>query len=188
MVKNPFRVLIITCWVSLILCCITKLFGANWFIAHTDNQTFIDFCNFVVNNAFWNFIIRFTVNVISSSIYYLAVFQQNKPNLKWFIPLIIYATLKSIWYKYQVLFFITDLVMTIGLPLLIDYKRWYIIILGVVLTLAFQFISMLLKMNQYSMFDENLVVGLILSIDYYIMLILYWLYSLYLKNRNKEVD
>ena len=60
------------------------------------------------------------------------------------------------------------------------------IIIGVALVFAFQFLSMLLKMNQYAMFDENLVVGLILSIDYYIMLVLYWLYSVHFKKLNKE--
>lgn len=189
MMKNPFRVLIITCWILLILCCIAKLFGANWFIAHTDNQTFISFCDYVVATPFLNFLVRFVVNTISSSIYFMAVFQQKKPTLnglKWFIPLVIYTTFKSIFYSNQTLFFILDFVMTIILPLIIDYKRWLMIIIGVALVFAFQFLSMLLKMNQYAMFDENLVVGLILSIDYYIMLVLYWLYSVHFKKLNKE--
>ena len=189
MMKNPIRVLIITCWILLILCCIAKLFGANWFIAHTNNQTFINFCDYVVKTPFLNFIVRFIVNTFSSSIYFMAIFQQKKPtlnDLKWFIPLVIYTTFKSIFYSNQILFFILDFVMTIVLPLIIDYKRWLMIVIGVALVFAFQFLSMLLKMNQYAMFDENLVVGLILSIDYYIMLVLYWLYSLRLKIYKEE--
>ena len=182
MMKNPFKVLIITCWILLLLCCIAKLFGANWFIASTNNQNFLDFCKYI-EETFWFYIFTAIFNIVTCGIYYMAVLKQNKPDLRWLIPLIIYAILKSIFYKQKILFFILDFVMTLGLPLLLDHKRWLWIIIGVALTFAFQYISMFLKLDNYNIFSENAFVSMVLSIDYIIMLLLYWLYSI----RNKEV-
>lgn len=118
------------------------------------------------------------MNVFSCSIYYMAILKEKKINLKWFIPLVIYSMLKIVFNKYDVLFTLLDFVMTIGLPLLINFKRWKSILIGTLLTLVFQSISLILKFNNFTMFDENTLMVMILSIDYYIMLILYWLYSI----------
>lgn len=183
MMKNKYKVLIITCWILLILCCIAKLFGANWFIAHTDNQRFIEACNYINETYWFNFIVRFTINYISCSIYYMSVLRQNKLTLnsiKWAIPLAIYIVFKIIYNELDVLFFIFDVVMMIGLPIVIEHNKKILLFapIGFILNTLFQLISMWLKVNQYTMFDNDLLVGIILSIDYYIMLILYWLYSI----------
>lgn len=177
MMKNKYFVLIISCWVLLLICVIAKLFGANIFIAGTNNQTFIDFCNYI-QNSFWYYIVAPLFNISTATIYYMAVMKKRKPQIMWLFPYIIYAIIKTIFNKLDVLFFILDIIVMIGLPLIFDRKLWLRSTIAFLLNLGFQFISMFLKLNNYQMFDNNLVVGIILSIDYYIMLILFWLYSI----------
>ena len=158
------------------------MFGLNIFIASSDNETFKKFCNYIDEHLFLKYgIINLIINIIGSSLYYMAIFQEpkfTKKTLCWFIPLIIYAIIKSACYNAKTVFYVLDIVMMIGLPLLIDYKKWLVIVITFVLTFVFQLISMVLKMNQYKMFDNNTLICLILSIDYYIMLVIYWLYRL----------
>ena len=169
--------MIITCWILLAVCCVAKLFGANWFIIHTDNQRFTDFCR-CIEDSFWYYIFTSVFNIITTSIYLMGVLKQKKPSIKWFLPLIAYAILKSIFYRQKVLFFILDFVFIISIPLLIDRNKWLRIFIGIALNLGFQFVSMFLKLNNYEVFSENAFVSMILSIDYVIMLMLYWLYSI----------
>lgn len=185
MMKNKYLILIISCWVLLALCIVAKLFGANIFIASTNNKMFIDFCNYV-QNSFLYYIITPLFNIVSTSIFLMAVLKQKKPQLKWLLPYIAYAIIKTIFNKLDVLFFILDIAMMIIIPIIVDKTKWLRALIGIVLNLAFQFISMGLKLNNYQMFDNNLVVGIILTIDYYIMLVLYWLYSI--EKRKEEVQ
>lgn len=188
MMKNKYRVLITSCWALLAICCIIKLFGANIFIAGVEEGNFKLACEFINNNESLKFIISVIINTVSCSIYYMAVLKDKKPKIKWLIPLIIYNVLKQIFKNYNLIFFILDFGMTLGLPIILNKKRWKFILLGCVLTLIFQFLSMFLKLDNFTMFDENFSIGVILSIDYYIMLILYYLYSNYNDELIKEGD
>ena len=193
MMKNPFRVLIITCWILLLLCCIAKLFGANWFIAHTDNQAFIDFCNYVDKTYWLSFIIRATTNVLSCGIYYMAVMKESKfslSSLLWIVPLLVYAVLKNIFNSMLTLFMVLDFCMMILLPIIIKRNKKTILwsIVGCALVTLFQLISMWLKLNNYTRFDNSVLVGLILSVDYYIMIVLFWLYKIKNNNSRKELN
>ena len=183
--KNKYLVLIISCWVLLLVCVLLKLLGANIFIAGTNNETFKAFCNYV-QNSFWFYIITPLFNISTATIYFMAVLKTKKPSWKWLIPYSLYAILKCIFHKLDVLFFILDIFVVTGLPILVDKTKWKRAIIGTVLNLSFQFISMFLKLKNYTMFDNNLIVGIILSIDYYIMLVLFWLHSI--DKQNKEVE
>lgn len=123
------------------------------------------------------------MNIVSTSIYFMAVLKETKVNLKWFIPLVIYAIFKVLFNQYDILFFILDFVLVIGLPLLINIKRWKYILIGCGLNLLFQLISQITKNIGFSFVDEYTLIFMILNIDYYIMLILYYLYN----NRKERI-
>ena len=180
---DPYKVLIITCWILLGICCLTKLFWSDLFTIHAKNETFINVCNYI-QNSFWFYIVTIPYNTFTCSLYYMAVLKQKKPDLRWFIPLVVYNVIKSFFYYMNILFFVLDTIMMIGLPILLNPRKWYRAIIGYFLTLIFQVISWFLKLDNYNIFLDNLVVGLILCIDYVIMLILFWLYSI--KNNHKE--
>lgn len=175
--RNPFLIMIITSWVLLLLAMICKLLGADWFIANSDNKTFVRICNYVDNNKVLYNLIPIIFNVITTSIYFMAILKQNRPHLLWFIILIVYASVKVLFYR-QIIFMILDFVITIGLPLILDYKKWKAILIGCALNWAFQLISLLTKTNKYGMFDDNTLVIALLSIDYLLMLVLFWLYRI----------
>lgn len=177
MMKNNYKVLIISCWSLLLVCCLIKLLGADLFLAGTDNERFISLCSFI-DTTILRYVILYVMNIVSTSIYFMAVLKEKKPNIKWLVPYIIYVILKFIFEDFTMLFFIFDMLITIGLPILIDKKKWLRIIIGMGLNIGFQIISMFLKFDKFTMFDNNTLVFTILSIDYYIMLILYWLYSI----------
>ena len=184
---NPFKIMIITCWILLGIALICKLCGADWFIASSDNERFIKICNYIDSHKIIQNIMFATFNIFTTSIYFMAILKQNRPHLLWFIILIVYASLKVVFYN-QVLYFILDFVITLILPLILDHKKWKGILLGVILNLGFQGISMLTKMNNYKMFDDNTLIYLLLNIDYVIMLILYWLYRIKPDYKKEEVE
>lgn len=181
--KNKYKVLITSCWCLLLVCCLIKLLGANIFLASTDNVRFIELCG-LIDNSFIKYILYFIVNVTSTSIYFMAVLKETRPNIKWLIPYSIYSIFKLVFNQLDVLFFIGDFAFTIGLPIIICKDKWKRVLCGVVLNLCFQLISQFVKLDNFTMFDENTLIGIILMIDYYIMLILYWLYSI--KDKDKK--
>lgn len=182
MMKNKYKVLIKSCWILLFICCAFKLFGADIFIAGTNNENFIKVHTFIEENIFIKYILYLLMNMISSGIYFMAVLKERKINLKWLIPYGIYAICKIIFNSFDSLFMILDFIIIPGLPIIINPKVWKRSLIGTFLNLGFQFISMFLKLDNFSMFDENALITLLLSIDYYIMLVLYYLYS----NEKKE--
>ncbi len=185
MKHNPFLVMIITSWILLVLAMICKLFGADWFIASSDNKTFIRLCNYIDNNKILYNLLPILFNITTTSIYFMAILKENRPHLLWFIILIVYASVKVLFYN-QVVFFILDIILMIGLPLALKPKYWLIIIIGFLLNFIFQLISMATKMNHYKMFDDNTLVVLILNVDYVIMLVLFWLYRIKPKKEENE--
>ena len=176
MMKDRYKVLIISCWSLLGICFLVKLLGANIFIASSENERFITLCNYI-DTTFIRYIILYISNIISGSIYYMAVLKNNKPKIKWLIPYCIYVIIKFIFEDYVSLFFLLDVAIMTIYPILFDKTIWKRAIIGFGLNLGFQLISQFLKLNNFAMFDDNTLVFLLLSIDYYIMLILYWLYS-----------
>lgn len=179
MMKNPYKVLIISCWSLLIFFTIFKPMFANQLLAGTDNQTFIKFSE-AVDNSFWYYILAYVINFTTCGLYYMAVLQEKKPSLSslyWAIPLAIYIVLKLIFKDQRTILIITDIALMIGLPIVINPKKWLRTLLGFVLVALFQFLSRFLKLRGDEFFDTHFFIASILSIDYYIMLVLYWLYS-----------
>jgi hypothetical protein len=115
----------------------------------------------------------------------MAILKETRPHLVWFLILIVYASVKVVFYN-KVVFFILDIILMVVLPLILKPKYWIAILVGFVLNFGFQLISMATKMNNYKMFDENTLVGIILNIDYILMLTLFWLYRI--KPNKKEVS
>lgn len=177
MMKNNYKVLIISCWSLLGVCCVLKLLGLDIFLVGSDNERFITLCNYI-DNSFIKYFVYFVFNIVTSSIYYMAVLKEKKPNLKWLIPYMIYAILKLVFNQYDIVFNILDFIIVPLLPIIINKKYWLRAIIGLGLMLGFQAISLIIKLDHFTMFDNNTLMGVLLSIDYIIMLMLYWLYSI----------
>lgn len=183
MMKNPFKVLIISCWCLLLVMVCLKPLLSDQLLAGTSNQTFINVCEYL-DKSFLYYIFAFIINVSTCSLHFMAVLKEKKPNLKWFIPICIYVILKLVFTKFNDILFIIDILVMIGLPIIINKKLWLRSIVGFLLIFVFQLISQILKLENAKFFDKHFLTATIMSIDYYIMLILYWLYSI---KERKEV-
>lgn len=189
MMKNKYKVLIISCWALLILCLIFKLFGANIFEPYVKSERFIKLCDFIDNNFYLKIIVACIVSLILNTFTVLAILGQKfytKLQAIIFIPLITLTSIIS-WYSnivnivLNVLFFI--------LPTIWLKKKWYRSLLGFGLITSFQLISMFIRnISNITLNYETTLIAIILQVDSFIMVVLYYLYSNYLKLKRKEMS
>lgn len=182
---------IILCWIMLIVCFIIKLFGGNWFEIICNNEHFVYVCNFIDSHTVLQDIISALLYLFSSYYIIKACALMPKPNKKQAI--IIIASLLFVWaFKYLSLTLksIIELVNHITIPIVINLigckdkeerktklkHCWYYGIIGYVLILVFQVISLITKNIGVAFIGKNTLLALILMIDYYIMIALYYLY------------
>ena len=183
MMKDKYKVLIRSCWALLLVCFIIKIFGGNLFEIACENEIFISICNYIDSNTFLRITINCIIALILDSLTLLAIMQTTKYNkLQAFIilPLIIISSI-CYWYA-PIIKTILELIFMIGIPLI--YKvNWKRILLGLLLVLIFQQISLFTKNIGGIVLDSNnSLVSFIMYIDVFIMLILYYLYA----NKRKE--
>lgn len=186
---TTYGMLIVISWVVFLICLIIKLLGGNWFELSTDNTRFIAFCNFVDNTQWLKMILACCIYLITTLPVLLILL--NEPKLKprncaIFIPLMICKSVVS-WYS-VVISYILDFVIIILLPLILKrFKNWKIVIFGNILVFVFQCITLLTRNIGVKMgfnINNTFLVQMIFQIDYYLMILLFYLY--YFKNKNKE--
>ena len=176
--KN-FKTLIITSWVVLIACFLIKILGGNWFELAVENEKFILFCNFIDNTPDVKILLTAVIYCVSTYFVVCAIVKKEKLPIHISVILIIYMLIKSVlsWYYYWVAF-IMDLVLIPGITTLIgkSFKRS---IIGFLLINAFQIVSLVLRNIGINDFNNlNYVSMLLLQVDYYIMIFMYYLYSI----------
>ena len=169
MMKDKYRVLINSCWILLFICLILKLFGANIFEPYTDNKTFINLCNFIDGNLCVKYILYAIFSLCLNSLFVFSVMKEKfytKIQAIVFIPLIITMAQLIL----NLIFYIT--------PIIFDKKIWKRLIVGIILTILFQVMSIVIKnIGKWNLNEEKTLIVIIMQIDTYIMMILYYLYS-----------
>lgn len=173
--------LIIASWLLLAICFIIKICGANIFEIACNNINFINVCNYIDTHIWVKYILGCLSSYCSVSLFILATIRQYKFKV-WqrivVIVTIICGVAIKLWNSYIGLSI--DFIQLFILPMVFlgkPNKLWFRIIVGNVLNILFQIISMAIKDINLAIFDDNTFISLILSIDLYIMLFLYYLYS-----------
>ena len=183
MMKDKYKTLIISCWVVLLVYFVIKLLGGNYFEAICYNPNIVSICEFVDNNYWVSYLFKAPAYAITSYLVYLTITKQKLKDDWWMIiillvqpfckryilplglaidafTLIIYPTLKLIF---------------------VNKDKWWIVILrvliGNVLLVAFQLLSTFTRNIGYYIPLDNTLVGIIMSIDYYLMTLLYYLHT-----------
>ena len=176
--KDRYKTLIISCWVVLLCCFVVKLLGGNFFEIVCENEKFIRFCEFVETN--WlKYPIALITYVLSTFIYMLGVIKKKTTKydkLQLIFILITFWILKVFLSQYTIVIFIIDALFTIVVPILFNKENWLMSIIGYGLIILFQVISLVIKNIGVKMIDSSTFVSLIFSIDYYIMICLFYLY------------
>lgn len=178
--KNTYGMLITLSWILLIVCLIIKLFGGNWFELNSENSKFIDFCNYVDNNLWLKMILACIIYLISGYFILSCILNKklDKKLILIFFPLMM---LKSIlnWYL-SIIPFVLDLFILIGLTTIIN-KNIKRSVLSYLFILLLQILTLLTRNLSFGLsefnFNNTFVEQFLFQIDYYIMIILWYLYT-----------
>ena len=172
------------CWFALIGCFIIKLFGGNYFEIIANNETFVNLCSWMEKHYISTIIMYglycLSLVIITSTISINNIFKKKNLIL---IPLIILmCMLKGI---NAMIGYFVELAFIIIVPLIIaKEKRTKIFIRFIysyLLVNGFQLLSLFIRNIDAHLLNTNFCIGLLFQIDYYIMLILYYLYSVKLR-------
>ena len=184
--KDKYKTLIISCWVVLLCCFVVKLLGGNFFEIVCENEKFIRFCEFVDGNIL-KYVISFIMYIVSTYIYLLSIVRNEISNNKKIIGAVVLALLwfiKLLVYNIPIIAMLLEFGVIIGLPIILNKKYWKMSLIGCVLNLLFQFISLITKNVKLDYVDETMFIAIIFNIDYYIMIILFYLYRTKEYNEN----
>lgn len=82
------------------------------------------------------------------------------------------------------------MIILIVIPLIVGkLKNWLYVLIGVGAIILFQQISLFIRNQNFYLDKDSLLINIIMSIDYYIMVILYYLHIRYYKTKkNKKED
>lgn len=174
--KDKYKTLITSCWVVLLCCFIVKLLGGNFFVIVCENENYKTFANFF-NKGVPYWIISILSYTVSTTIYFMAVLKQNKPKLLIIVLCACFIIAKLLLIKYNSIMFIIEFIFLVLVPIFYNHKIWLRSLIAPILAILFQVISLITKNVGVKILYDN-VINLIFMIDYYIMLILYWLYSI----------
>ena len=181
---------IVVCWIALAICFGIKLFGGNLFEIMCSNENFIKVCEYAENHFWFNYLLNSIYCFISLYLFSLAICGRLKYK-KWELYVTIATVLlggliKSFSFVFGLIF---DIWQVIIFPCLMSVKtpRKHIYVIPAnIMLFAFQFVSVYVKnITDFVVMWDEVLVGMIYSIDVLIMLFLYYLYSNIL-NSKKE--
>ena len=170
-----YRNAIVTCWVMLIVCVLLKLFGIPWFEFDKENVGVVEFIRFIKNNTLSLYIASYISLWVNTTLVLLCtVLNLSRRSIVMYSS---YLCLSMIL-DFKIRFVLDTLILLfICLIETKKFKRTLINFLTVVgLNIFYQCVSLYVRdlgiiFSKYSVTDN-----VFLSIDYYIMLLLTWLY------------
>lgn len=174
------------CWVLLAICFVVKIFGGNFFNIVCNNEKFVEFCNYVDNSRLLQFAIGCVSSYVTYALFYLALCKKmwfQKKELIFLLivtPICVYLRMIN-----NTIAFIMNFVQLFAFPFIFKRNnkliitRWFvpILIYGNILNLGFQLISAVIKNIAIKILTDSFLIAFIFTIDIYIMLALYYLYS-----------
>ena len=182
MKKNIYKVLIESCWILLIFCFALKLLFGNLFAISVESQNFIAFCEWL--DTHWlKYIIATIVYVPSTYLLYCCLTKQKLGKDLWLLLFLLpMAFIKE---RIAIIGVIIEFIYLLVIPLVKSkFKSIKWVILGIVTIFGFQVISLLTKNIGLYIDNSSMLIGLIYQIDYYIMIVLYYLYIMKRKEMN----
>ena len=180
--------LFIAVWIILALNILLKITFNYWQPYIIPNNTLQIISNFIDNNIIVKMILNKFFWMIGTSFMILASIQEWKFNKKYLIILLICAVISAVDDFTPLDSIIDTIIMLftlIGIPLIINKKKWLTTILTFVFSYVFLFLS--LWLNGFSKTDDMpYLIAILFNNDYYIMLIFnYFLFNFFKKRRDK---
>ena len=187
---RPIKRAIILCWIMLVACFAIKLFGGNWFEIVCTNEHFSNFCKFFDDRIVLQDILSLVFYAISTSLVILSSARKTNPSKKQLLFVVLSTC--AIW-SLQLISLtakaITETVYLVFCPIIINFflgdltfsrrnalKEIGFGAIGATLTWVFQVLSFVTRNIGVSFVGDTTLIALILMTDYYIMIILYYMY------------
>lgn len=182
-------------WIVLIACFMVKAFGGDWFGIIYDNT-------WLEENPTWSTVIFSCTSYVLFMIYYMAIAEVPRFKTWVHVSLLIYfigiAFLK-VYILSTEFHILLDFISGLGIP---AFLIWYVapkpksasakklirVVVAFALNCGFQSISVMIRGLPTGVVVSNMLTQLIMSVDVLIMLVLYWLYSLYYKAKGGETE
>lgn len=180
---------IVVCWIALAIYFGIKLFGGNLFEIMCNNENFIKVCEYA-DNHFWAtyliYLIYAYVTIYFTTLAMIGKWKFTKAEIIIFtITALLGVLIKLLNSTIGVAF---DFWQMIIMPMLFvrkNKKRFWYIILGNVLLIIFQVVSMYIKNIEIGILTNNgALMSTIYCIDVLIMILLYYFYSNILRKEN----
>lgn len=169
---------LITCVVMLFVCIILKLFGVQWFNLNTSIPLLNKIDEIVMNNEVLSFIYSFVSLFING--YLICIIATKESNLKrGYLILALLCTISIIektFIKIDLLSMIIDYVGLFLVCYCSDKTSFKEYTLDIILSLVYQIISIFIRNVGYSVSFRGMIIGILMNIDYYIFLIITYLY------------
>lgn len=183
--KKVVLIAIIVAWVLLLICFIFKLFGSKVFNIVVTNEDFINACNWLdsKDGEICKYILAATMYLVSTPFVVLA--SALKPSFKTKWMFIIIPSLCVVWvvkFFHSIAGMVVEAVVLIVIPCIMS-KKWWTGFVGYGLHFLFQVLSMYIRGQQIKVLDTCTLTTLILTIDFYIMVALYYMYAIVINNK-----
>lgn len=187
--NDTYGMLIVVSWAIFIICLIIKLFGGNWFELGTSNTKFIAFCEYVDNTLWLKKTLAVAICLFTTYPVYCIMLNEQKTKPIISITLIILTAFKSFigWYN-TIISFILDIFILLVLMTIFN-KNFKRNIICFVIINAMQILMLLVRNLDFGFgnftFANTFVEQAIYQIDYYLMIVLFYLYNF---KRKKKVE
>ena len=169
---------LMTCVIMLFLCIILKLFGVRWFDLDTSISILNKIDNVVMNNVCLSFGYSFVMRCVNGYLIFIIVTKQLRIKTSIFLLITSFGVISTTLLKGHPLSFILDTLLLLLLCLSYECKlslvKEYFITFA--LNIIFQIISLFIRNLTYHLSSYGLVVSILLNLDYYIMLLILYLY------------
>lgn len=165
--------MITLCWILLLVCFIIKLFGGNFFMYLGKSEV----AEYIEGNFWLLTLVQFPFYFFSTYITYLMVLKDKHKLLSVFLTIILFAFKVLGWAGFIPVYISTiiEVVGAILIPIILNKSVSGVIFIQLML-IVFQMISLFTKSITLISFPDTSIVGYIYMIDYYILLLLSYLY------------
>lgn len=164
------------CGVALLACWALKLWGKVVFDFVVTNETMISVCNFIENSVvqyiiYWAFYILngvLTLGILSGK----KGFGKKRNAV---ILMLIWTLIFSFNFFAPIVKTILDFVVFPLIAIVFYKEKWWKAILLLVAIVLTQFVLLQIRNGDYTLYESNFIVGLLMQIDYYIMLVILYI-------------
>lgn len=179
-VKYLKRVIAIS-WLALLVCFLIKIFGGNFFVIMCENERFIAVCEYADNHFWANYLISCLYCFVSLYFFTLAIIEQTRYT-KIQLIIVIFTVLIGSFIKIKSVslgwvFDIWQGFIMNAIFLGKRFKKYIRIIVGLILILTFQLLSLVTKDVGITTLGSQLLIDMIFSIDVILMELLYFSYA-----------